>query len=213
MNADGSEPASTTGTEPGASQTGNETEINLTEQTAGKLSITATGVPVEVRLADDGQYSYEYDENEYAVTTAADGSDFEIKITDIRPETDNGTNVVIYIPNQSNTHITGIFEGSSFVLPAINANITVTSNASSGMLSLPSDYNHTFNYTGDASSCSLSMGGIQDFAVSAEISTSAVQVPDGWPAYDMLGSSYSYTSGSGTAKLNLDITSSSFVFE
>lgn len=88
----------------------------------------------------------------------------------------------------------------------------MTDNASSVMRSLPSDYNKTLNYTGNASSCSLSMGGVNDFAVSAKISTSAVLVPSGWPAYDMLRSEYSYTSGNGTAKINIDVTSSSFTF-
>lgn len=57
------------------------------------------------------------------------------------------------------------------------------------------------------------MGDINEFAVNAQISTSAVQVPSGWPTYDMLSSSYSYISGNGTAKINIDITSSSFAFD
>lgn len=204
--------ASSVVTETSVSQMENEVEASQPEQTVSDLRIIAEGVPVEVRLASDGQYSYEYDENEYAVTTAADGSAFEIKVTDISPGVDSGTNVVVYIPDQSYTLITGVSEGSSLILPAINANITVTGNASSVMLSLPSDYNKTLNYTGNASSCSLSMGGVNDFAVSAKISTSAVLVPSGWPAYDMLRSEYSYTSGNGTAKINIDVTSSSFTF-
>ncbi len=79
--------------------------------------------------------------------------------------------------------------------------------------SLPSDYDKTLNYTGNASSCSLFMNGIRDFSVSAEISASAVLVPDDWPAYDMLSSDYSYTSGNGAAKIRLDVTGGSFRFE
>lgn len=99
------------------------------------------------------------------------------------------------------------------ILPAIHANITVTSNASSVRLSLPSGYNKKLNFTGNASSCSLSMSNIHDFSVSAKISASAVSVPSGWPVYDMLSSNYNHTSGNGTAKINIDVTSSSFVFE
>lgn len=85
---------------------------------------------MEVRLAADGQYSYKYNKDEYAVTTATNGSTFEIKAADIRAETGNGsqTNVIVYIPNQSYTLITGVSTGSSLILPAINVNITVTSN-------------------------------------------------------------------------------------
>ena len=168
---------------------------------------------MEVRLASDEQYSYEYDKDEYAVTTATNGSTFEIKVTDIKPEVDSGSNVVVYIPNQNYMLITGVSEGSSLILPAINANITVTSNASSIVIGLPSDYNKTLNYTGNASSCSLSINGINDFTVNAKISTSSVSVPNDWPAYDMLSSDYSYTSGNGAAEINIDVTSSSFVFE
>ena len=71
----------------------------------------------------------------------------------------------------------------------------------------------TLNVTGNASSCSLSMNGLQDFAVSAKISTSAMAVPSGWPAYDMLSPDYRYKSKNGTAKINLNLTSSSFAFE
>lgn len=195
-------------------QTENEPEANHPEQTAGDLKIIAEGVPVEVRLARDGQYNYEYNKDEYTVTTTANGSTFEIKVTDIKSGTNIGDeNVIIYIPNQSYTLITGVSEGSSLILPAINANITVTSNASSVMFSLPSDYDKTLNFTGNASPCSLSMSGINDFAVSAKITTSTVSVPNSWPVYDMLSSNYHYTSGNGTAKINIDVTSSSFIFE
>ena len=34
---------------------------------------------------------------------------------------------------------------------------------------------------------------IHDFSVSAKISTSAMAVPSGWPAYDMLSPDYRYT--------------------
>lgn len=197
------------------SQNENEIETNHPEQTVSELKITAEGVPVEVRLAADGQYSYEYNKDKYTVTTATNGSTFEIKVSDIRAETGSGnqTNVIVYIPNQSYTLITGVSTGSSLILPAINVNITVTSNASSVIIDLPSDYNKTLNYTGNASSCSLSMSNINDFAVSASISTSAVSVPNSWPVYDMLSSNYNYTGGNGTAKINIDITSSSFIFE
>ena len=120
---------------------------------------------------------------------------------------------MVYVPNQSYTLITGIFEGSSLMLPEINADINITSNASSVVLSLPSDYNKTLNFTGNASSCSLSMNNINDFAVNAKISTSAVSVPEGWPVYNMLSSNYNYTGGDGTAKINIDVTGSSFIFE
>ena len=206
------EPASSAVTESSVSQNGTEMESAQPEETVDGLKITAEGVPVEVRFASDGQYRCEYDKNEYAVTTTTNGSTFEIKVTDRKPETNNDDNVVVYILDQSYGLITGVSEGSSLILPAINANITVTSNASSVMASLPSDYNKTLNYTGNTSSCSLSMGGVHDFAVNAKISTSSVSVPSSWPAYDMLSTSYDYTSGNGTAKINIDVTSSSFVF-
>lgn len=201
--------------EPTVTQNKNELGTNQSGKIESDLKIIVEGVPVEVRLANDGQYSYEYNKDEYAVTTTTNGSTFEIKVTDLKPEVNSGnqTNVVVYIPNQSYTLITGVSTGSSLILPTINVNITVTSNASSVILNLPSDYDKALNYTGNASSCSLSMSNINDFAVNAKISTSAVSVPSGWPMYDMLSSNYNYTSGNGTAEINIDVTSSSFVFE
>lgn len=214
VNNDDSEPNYKVLTELSVTQ--NENEItNQPGKNVSNLKITVEGVPVEVRLTSDGQYSYEYNKDEYAVKTTTNGSTFEIKVTDITPEVNskNQTNVVVYIPDQSYTLITGVSEGSSLILPAINVNITVTSNASSVAINLPSDYNKALNYTGNASSCSLAMSDINDFAVNAKISTSAVSVPSSWPAYDMLSSNYNYTGGNGTAKINIDVTSSSFTFE
>ena len=187
-----------------------------TEHKAGMadcLKITAEGAPVEVQIASDGQYSYEYDKEKYTVTTTTNGSTFEIKVAEIESGADTGeqSNVIVCIPDQSYTLITGVSEGSSLILPAINADITVTSNASSVMLSLPSDYNKTLNFAGNASSCLLSMSNINDFAVSAKVSASSVSVPNGWPVYDMLSSDYNYTDGNGTAKINIDVTGSSIV--
>lgn len=213
VNSDESKSASNVVTEPTVSQNNNETGTNQPGETVSDLKITAENVPVEVRLTSNGQYRYEYNKDEYTVTTTTNGSTFEIKVTDITPEIDSGNNVVVYIPNQSYTLITGISEGSSLILPAINVNITVTSNASSVIITLPSDYNKTLNYMGNVSSCSLSMSAINDFAVSAKISTSSVSVPSSWPAYDMLNSNYNYTGGNGAAKINIDVTNSSFIFE
>lgn len=70
----------------------------------------------------------------------------------------------------------------------------------------------TFAILGNGSSCTLSMGGIKNFTVNAKISSFAVLVPDNWPAYDMISSSYSHSSGDGTSKINIDVTSSSFTF-
>lgn len=191
-----------------------ETAPNQSGQPAGDLKITAEGAPVEVRLTGGGEYRYEYDKDKYTVSASANGSAFEIKVSEIASRIDLGEpdNVIIYIPDQSYAHITGVSEGSSLVLPAINADISVTSSASSVVISLPPDYNKTLNYTGSASSCSLSMGGMDDFAVSASSDASAVRVPEGWPAYDMLHSDYSYTRGSGAAKINIDVTGSAFIF-
>lgn len=200
--------------ESGISQDGEKIKANQPDQAVSNLQITAEGVPVEVRLASDGQYSYEYDKKNCTITTTANGSTFEIKVTGIKSGADIGeqSNVIVYIPNQSYTLITGISEGSSLILPAINANITVTGNASSVVVSLPSDYDKVISYTGNGSSCTMSMGDIKDFTVSAKVSTSTIWVPSDWPAYDMLSSSYKYSSGNGTAKINIDVTSSSFAF-
>ena len=175
-------------------QTGSQVESDQPGQDVNELKITAAGAPVEVRLYDTGQYRYEYDKDKYTVTTAENGPVFEIKVAEITSEADTGdsSSVVIFIPNQSVRLITGISEGSSLVLPAVNANM---------------------NVTGSASSCSLSLNGVTDFTVTAKISASAVSVPDSWPACDMLSPSYSHSSGNGTAAIHIDVANSSFAFD
>lgn len=82
-----------------------------------------------------------------------------------------------------------------------------------GELPDPAGHDKALAFTGSASSGSLSMTGVEDFAVSAEISTSMVSVPIDWPAYDMLSFDSAHTSGNGAAKTHIDRISSSFVFE
>lgn len=197
-----------------STQTIEESTIGQPEQMVDDLKMTVEGAPVEVRLASDEKCRYEYDQDKYTITTSSNDTTFEIKVTEIQSGAaiDDQSHVIIYIPNQAYTSITCVSEGSSLTLPVINTNMTVTSTASSVMFSLPSDYNQTFHYTAEASFCLLAMNGIDDYAINAKLSTSSMQVPSSWPAYDMLRSDYRYTSGNGTANINIDITNSSFVF-
>ena len=75
--------------EPEMNTPNTENEINQPQQDIDDLKIIAKGAPVEVRLASDGHYSYEYDKDEYTVTTVTNGSTFEIKVTDNQPEADS----------------------------------------------------------------------------------------------------------------------------
>lgn len=177
------------------------------------LKITADNANVDVQLASNGQYSYDYDSSKFTVTTATNGSTFEIKVT-AKPGATIGWNdgVTVYIPNQTYTLITGVSEKGGLNLPAVNANITVTNNSGAVSVRLPSNYSKTVNYTGVSASGSLAMNSNTNFAINAKFSTCAVSVPGGWPAYSNGSSSYSYTSGSGTAKINIDLTNCSFSF-
>lgn len=58
-NADESEYSSSVMTESAVTQSIDEIGINQQGKIVSDLKITAEGVPVEVRLASDGQYSYE----------------------------------------------------------------------------------------------------------------------------------------------------------
>lgn len=101
-------------------------------------------------------------------------------------------NTTIYIPDQSYARVAA---------------------GSEGELPDPAGHDKALAFTGSASSGSLSMAGVEDFAVSAEISPSMVSVPSDWPAYDMLRFDSAHTSGNGAAKIHIDRISSSFVFE
>ena len=76
-------------TESKSNMINTENKTNQTQQIIDSLKIIAEGVPVQVRLANDGQYSYEYDKDEYTVITSTNDSTFEIKVTDNKPESDS----------------------------------------------------------------------------------------------------------------------------
>ncbi|MDE7313724.1 MAG: hypothetical protein K2N87_19220 [Eubacterium sp.] len=178
-----------------------------------KLKIIAVNANVDVQLAGNGQYSYSYDRSKFTVTTAKGGQTFKIKVK-AKPGAANGweNRVIVYIPKQAYTSITGVAKKSGMSLPAVNANINVINSAGAVSISLPSNYSKTVNYTGVSGSGSLAMNGNTDFAVDAEFSVCAVAVPSRWPAYSNGSSSYSYTSGSGAAKINIKLKGCSFAF-
>lgn len=177
------------------------------------LKIIAKNVNVDVLLASDGQYSYDYDSSKFTVTTATNGSTFKIKVT-----AKSGTKkiwknrVIVYIPEQTYTLITGVSKKSGLSLPPINADITVKNKKGAVSVDLPSSYSKTVNYMGVSGSGSLTMGSITDFAINAKFSACAVSVPKSWSACSNGSSSYSYTSGSGTAKININLKNCSFAF-
>ncbi len=177
------------------------------------LKIIAKNVNVDVRLASNGQYSYDYDSSKFTVTTATNGSIFKIKVTAKSGATKSWKNrVIVYIPDQTYTLITGISKKSGLSLPAVNADITVKNKKGAVSVSLPSNYSKIINYRGVSGSGSLTMGSTTDFAINAKFSACAVSVPKSWSACSNGSSSYSYTSGSGTAKINVELKKCSFAF-
>lgn len=189
-------------------------EVETTDASVGnKLKITADNANVDVQLSGNGQYSYDYDSSKFTVTTTKNGSTFEITVSaNLGAVIGFEDRVTVYIPDQTYEIITGVCEKGGLHLPAVNANITITNNAGAASVRLPSDYNKMVNYTGVSGSGSLAMGKCTDFAINAKFSACAISIPSNWPAYSNGNSSYSYTSGSGMAKINIDLTKCSFTF-
>lgn len=182
-------------------------------QTPGNLKITAENANVDVQLAADGQYGYDYDydKDAYTVTAAANGSTFEIKVA-AKPGVTSGwdNRVTVRIPNQDYALITGVCEKGGLSLPQVNADINAANHAGALSVKLPANFTKTVNYTGNSGSGSLAMNGATDFSVSAAFTSSAVAFPRGWPVCRNGSSTYSFTDGSGTAKINIDLTNCAF---
>lgn len=178
-----------------------------------KLEITANNVNVDIWLSDDGQYKYDYDDSEYAVTTDKNGSTLKIKVK-AKPGSgkDWDKRVRIYIPDQNYKHIKAVSNKSGLGLAANNSDITVKNNSGAVSVKLPSNYNKTLKYTGICGSGSLAMNKNKDFDINAKFSGCSVAVPNGWPAYSNGSSDYNYKRGKGTAKINIGFTKGSFAF-
>ena len=179
--------------------------------TGSNLKITAENATVEVQTAGDGQYRCDYDENNCTVTTVTSDDAFEITVTG-KPDAAFGweDRVMVYIPAQTYDLITGVSEKGGLKLSGLNTDIDVTNNAGSVMIDLPSDYDRMLNYTGISASGAVILNGNSDFTVSAKFTACSVTVPDTWPPCGNGSSEYSFTSGSGTAKVNIELTSASF---
>ena len=117
---------------------------------------------------------------------------------------------MICIPAQTYDLITGVSEKGGLKLSGLNTDIDVTNNTGSVMIDLPSDYDRTLNYTGASASGAVILNGNADFSVSAKFTSCSVTVPDTWPVCGNGSSEYSYTSGSGIAKVNIELTNASF---
>lgn len=189
------------------------------EAAGNKLKIVADHANVDVKLAENGQYSYKYDSSKFTVTTDADGSVFKVNVNAKKAKMKNtnqsgfkNDKVTVFIPKKPYTRIVGVSKKGGLSLPAVNANITVKNKLGSAAIRLPSNYSKTVNYTGVSGSGALAMNENKNFAINAKFSGCAVAVPGSWPAYSNGNSSYSYTKGKGAAKINIDLTGCSFSF-
>lgn len=179
--------------------------------TKSNLKITVENAIVDVQLASNGQYRCEFDKNNCTVATVTKGSAFEIVVTGKPDATFRWEDrVMVYIPAQTYDLITGVSEKGGLKLSGLNADIDVTNNAGSVMVDLPSGYDKTLNYTGASASGAVVINGAADLTISAKFTSCSVTVPDTWPVCGNGSSEYSYTSGSGTAKVNIALTNSSF---
>lgn len=189
----------------------NLNKIRICKSNVHILKIIAKNVNVDVRLASNGQYSYDYDSSKFTVTIDTNGSIFKIKVTAKSGATKSWKNrIIVYIPDQTYTLITGISKKSGLNLPAVNADITVKNKKGAVSVSLPFNYSKIINYRGVSGSGSLTMGSTTDFAINAKFSACAISVPKSWSACSNGSSSYSYTSGNGTAKINVKLKKCSF---
>lgn len=195
-----------------------ETEKNTTEEVLEavaekNLKIISDGANVEVLLAENGQYSYSYNSSKVTLTTANDGSTFEIKATAKAGSLSYEDRVKIYIPNQTYTLITAVSENGGLSLPPINADMNIDNNFGAVSVKLASDYSKTLNYAGVSCASSLDMNGNTDFIINAKFSDSAVGTPEDWPMYSNSNLNYSYASGNEMAKINIEMTKSAFSFD
>lgn len=188
-------------------------EVETTDASAGNnLKITADNANVDVQLASNGQYSYDYDSSKFTVTTTTNESTFEITFSaNLGAVIGFEDRVIVYIPDQTYELITGVCEKGGLYLPAVNANITVINNAGAASVRLPSDYSKTVNYTGVSGAGSLVMNYNTDYTVNVKYSDSAISGLKDWPMFGS-GGDYNYTSGNETAKIKIDLEKCAFSF-
>ncbi len=196
----------------GNTSTSANLEIETKNSSISNLKVLAEKCNVYIGFSDNNEYTYDYDTSKFNVTTTKNDSTIEITIN---PKTgasiDLMDGVAIYIPNQTYDTITAISEKAGLTLSEVNSNINLISNKGSTSLILPNNYDKIVNYTSISGS-----GGIKlnkdstNYIISMKVSKSAVSIHEDFPQYIVGSSNYEYKNGDGTAKINIDIKSSSF---
>lgn len=187
------------------------TTLSAQELQNKNLKITAENCNVIVAFSKDGQYRYDFNGRKFNLTTTSNNSTFEIKFSKI----DDSTvcwedNITIYIPNQEYNLVTGNIEKGSLKLSSINSDIIVTNNNGAAIVELPTNYAKTLNYTSLKGSGSLQLKDNTNFTINHNSKSSAVSVPQSWPI--LRNGNFNYSSGNGSAKINIDLKNSSFSF-
>ncbi|WP_334073944.1 MULTISPECIES: M56 family metallopeptidase [Paenibacillus] len=179
---------------------------------AETLELAAENCNVLVQISRGEQLSVDYNAKVMNVVQNAKNSATQISI---RPKqgvsTEDIDMVTLNIPSQKFRTITVNGNKAGISLPAVNADLNLTSNEGSMSAILPKGFNKTIKFELKNGAGSLHIDqGASNYKLSMGIKESALTIPDSLPGYKHGASSYTYTSGNGKAQVDVTISGSAF---
>ena len=164
---------------------------------------------VTIEESTNDAFSYDYDSAKFDVNTSTKDSTMTIEVAHIEGvATELLDRVIIYIPNKEYDLITVNGDAAGVGLPKINANYDVNAINSAIRADIFEGYNKTMDINLETSSSSIDfLKGSKDFTLTIDptfSSSCVVEFPNFTPM-----KKYSYTDGTGVAKINMTASMSS----
>ena len=193
-----------------------DSETQTKENAPYDIVIHAKKCNIIVLQSTDKDFKYEYDKSLYKISSKQKDDLFKINVKSLSKEANDSEEytqdkrIRIYVPAYvyKKIKIVGNYAGIS-VLP-IDANIDLVNKNGAASVFLEKGFCKKLNYSSNAGSgCIRIEEGMTDYSLKAKISDSSFAPGDGMPGYKYTPS-YKYTSGNGTAAINLNIKKSAF---
>ncbi|SDL51466.1 M56 family metallopeptidase [Paenibacillus jilunlii] len=171
---------------------------------------------VMVKFAENDQFLYDYDKAKHRITYKIIDSNMEIKVENLKAP--HGASVpealadmiIIYIPDRSYNNVTVDETYSGVSLPELNAKLHLTSNNGSMSIQIPEDFNKVIDLAHTNGSGLLNIDAkAKNYAVNLTSKDSSVSTSPGLPVF-INGRPWEYKNGNGAAKINIDLSKSSF---
>lgn len=178
------------------------------------LEINASKGNVDVKTTLEQEISCDYDKNKYTVDIVDEGENtlIEIAVKD-NVEVIYSDRCIVYVPSNFD-NITITANKAGVYMTDINAKIDINCSYGAASIEVPAGFQKEICYVLKNGSGKITTTNISDYTITGNIATSTVSAPAAYNFKKVYGKKEkcSYTSGAGTAQINVNIENSTVKF-